>query len=179
MIRVHITEEQIRYTQDLIESCNFGNRGKFDGDMSKQLIGMLGQTVVADYLGEPRPQVSHGFDGGYDFVINGKKVDLKCMGRKRNIQADYVHNLIAYQKDYDVDYYLFASVNYVEQVVEICGVISKKDFYTYANYLREGAYRYCGRKRFQLQAPTYELAQGKLALLGGVYSERDIRRKIA
>ena len=101
------------------------------------------------------------------------------MGRKRNIQADYVHNLIAYQKDYDVDYYLFASVNYVEQVVEICGVISKKDFYTYANYLREGAYRYCGRKRFQLQAPTYELAQGKLALLGGVYSERDIRRKIA
>ena len=50
MIRVHITEEQIRYTQDLIESCNFGNRGKFDGDMSKQLIGMLGQTVVADYL---------------------------------------------------------------------------------------------------------------------------------
>ena len=177
MIRVHITQEQIEYAQYLIENCNYGNRGKLDGDMSKQLIGMLGQTVVADYLDLPRPDISVGFDGGYDFIINGKKVDLKCMGRKRNIQADYVHNLIALQKDYDVDYYLFASVNYVDQLVEICGIISKQDFYKYANYLQEGAYRYCGRKRFQLKSDTYELPQAKLALIGGVYSQRDIHKK--
>ena len=139
MIRIHITQEQIQYAQHLIENCCFGSRGKADGDMSKQLVGMLGQTVIADYLGLPRPEISHGFDGGYDYIINGKKIDLKCMARKRNIQADYVHNLIAYQKNYDVDYYMFASVNYVDQIVEICGVINKEDFYRYANFFNEGA----------------------------------------
>ena len=76
MIRIQITKEQIEYATQLVNQCNFGNRGRFDGDKSKQLVGMLAQTVLADYIRQPRPLPSVGFDGGYDYIINGKKVDV-------------------------------------------------------------------------------------------------------
>ena len=50
MIRLKITDEQIEYATYLVNNCNYGRRGKFDGDKSKQLVGMLAQTVLADYL---------------------------------------------------------------------------------------------------------------------------------
>ena len=109
MIRLKITNEQIEYATYLVNNCNYGRRGKFDGDKSKQLVGMLTQTVLADYLKQPRPDTSEGFDGGYDYIINNKKVDVKCMSRKGYMIGNYVHNLIAYQKNYDVDYYIFTS----------------------------------------------------------------------
>lgn len=178
MIRINITDEQILYAKELIDNFNFGNRGKADGTKDKQLIGMLCQTVVCDYLGLERPKGSIGFDGGYDFILNGKKVDIKGMGRQRRIQPDFVHNLIAFQKKYEVDYYLFTSLNIVDKELEICGIISKEEFYKQANYIPEGTYRYCGRKRIQAPTDCYELPQYKLDLLGAVYSERDINRRI-
>ena len=99
MIRLKITNEQIEYATYLVNNCNYGRRGKFDGDKSKQLVGMLAQTVLADYLKQPRPDTSVGFDGGYDYIINNKKVDVKCMARKGYMIGNYVHNLIAYQKN--------------------------------------------------------------------------------
>ena len=75
MIRLKITNEQIEYATYLVNNCNYGRRGKFDGDKSKQLVGMLAQTVLADYLKQPRPDTSVGFDGGYDYIINNKKVE--------------------------------------------------------------------------------------------------------
>lgn len=178
MIRIQITDEQILYAKELIDNFNFGNRGKGDGTKDKQLIGMLCQTVVCDYLNLPRPEGGGGFDGGFDFILNGKKVDIKGMGRKRRIQHDYVHNLIAYQKDYDVDYYLFTSLNIIDKELEICGVISKQEFYKNANFFKKGSSRYCGRKRIITTRDNYELPQFKLTLLGAVYSERDIHKHI-
>ena len=60
MIRLKITNEQIEYATYLVNNCNYGRRGKFDGDKSKQLVGMLAQTVLADYLKQPRTTLPFG-----------------------------------------------------------------------------------------------------------------------
>ena len=178
MIRLKITDEQIEYATYLVNNCNYGRRGKFDGDKSKQLVGMLAQTVLADYLKQPRPDISVGFDGGYDYIINGKKVDVKCMSRKGYVIGNYVHNLIAYQKNYDVDYYIFTSLNTTTNELEVCGVINKEQFFSKADLYEKGTVRHKGKTAFTLEAPTYELKQYKLYLLGNVDDVVDIHTKI-
>lgn len=178
MIKLKITDEQIEYATYLVNNCNYGRRGKFDGDKSKQLVGMLAQTVLADYLKQPRPDISVGFDGGYDYIINNKKVDVKCMARKGYVIGNYVHNLIAYQKNYDVDYYIFTSLNTTTNELEVCGVIGKEQFFSKADLYEKGTVRYKGRTAFTLEAPTYELKQYKLFLLGNVDDVVDIYTKI-
>lgn len=178
MIRLKITDEQIEYATYLVNNCNYGRRGKFDGDKSKQLVGMLAQTVLADYLKQPRPDTSEGFDGGYDYIINGKKVDVKCMSRKGYMIGNYVHNLIAYQKNYDVDYYIFTSLNTATNELEVCGVINKEQFFSKADLYEKGTVRHKGKTAFTLEAPTYELKQYKLFLLGNVDDVVDIYTKI-
>ena len=178
MIRLKITDEQIEYATYLVNNCNYGRRGKFDGDKSKQLVGMLAQTVLADYLKQPRPDTSEGFDGGYDYIINGKKVDVKCMSRKGYVIGNYVHNLIAYQKNYDVDYYIFTSLNTTTNELEVCGVINKEQFFSKADLYEKGTVRHKGKTAFTLEAPTYELKQYKLFLLGNVDDVVDIYTKI-
>lgn len=178
MIRLKITDEQIEYATYLVNNCNYGRRGKFDGDKSKQLVGMLAQTVLADYLKQPRPDTSEGFDGGYDYIINGKKVDVKCMSRKGYVIGNYVHNLIAYQKNYDVDYYIFTSLNTTTNELEVCGVINKEQFFSKADLYEKGTVRHKGKTVFTLEAPTYELKQYKLYLLGNVDDVVDIYTKI-
>ena len=178
MIRLKITDEQIEYATYLVNNCNYGRRGKFDGDKSKQLVGMLAQTVLADYLKQPRPDTSEGFDGGYDYIINGKKVDVKCMSRKGYVIGNYVHNLIAYQKNYDVDYYIFTSLNTTTNELEVCGVINKEQFFSKADLFEKGTVRHKGKTAFTLEAPTYELKQYKLFLLGNVDDVVDIYTKI-
>lgn len=178
MIRLKISKEQIEYAKYLVNNCNYGNRGKFDGDKSKQLVGMLAQTVLADYIRQPRPEISHGFDGGYDYIINGKKVDVKCMNRKVYMLGHYVHNLVAFQKDYDVDYYIFTSLCTSTNELEICGVISKENFYKYAKLYPQGTVRRNQHKSFKLDTDLYELEQYKLATLGDVVDDIDIYCKI-
>lgn len=178
MIRLKITDEQIEYATYLVNNCNYGRRGKFDGDKSKQLVGMLAQTVLADYLKQSRPDTSEGFDGGYDYIINNKKVDVKCMARKGYMIGNYVHNLIAYQKNYDVDYYIFTSLNTTTNELEVCGVINKERFFSMANLFEKGTVRYKGKTAFTLEAPTYELKQYKLFLVGNVDDVVDIHTKI-
>ena len=178
MIRLKLTDEQIEYATYLVNNCNYGRRGKFDGDKSKQLVGMLAQTVLADYLKQPRPDTSEGFDGGYDYIINGKKVDVKCMSRKGYVIGNYVHNLIAYQKNYDVDYYIFTSLNTTTNELEVCGVINKEQFFSKADLYEKGTVRHKGKTAFTLEAPTYELKQYKLYLLGNVDDVVDIYTKI-
>lgn len=179
MINLQITQEQIEYATHLVDTANFGNRGKFDGDKSKQLVGMLAQTVVADYIRQPRPIASTGFDGGYDYIINGKKVDVKCMARKSDMYGDFVHNLIGYQKKYDVDYYLFTNLNTKTNTLQICGVISKQDFFNNARFYPIGTSRYSGRKQMITKAPLYELVQYRLHMIGNVMDDCDIYRRVS
>src|SRR5690606_36853479 len=101
----------------------------------EQLTGIIGQTDFADLIGQERPVGSAGFDGGKDFFINGRRVDIKTMTRKVPVKDFYVHNFVGYQKKYDVDYYVFASYNTTNRVLTICGYISKEEFFEKADFL--------------------------------------------
>jgi len=50
MFNIKVNPEQLNYVINLNNRHNFVNRGKGDGTKSQQLIGLIGQTVVADLL---------------------------------------------------------------------------------------------------------------------------------
>lgn len=163
MFDVKVSEEQLDYAEKLVEKYNFGRRGYGDGNKSQQLTGIIGQTVFADLIGQKRPDGSSGFDNGTDFFINGKKVDIKTMTRTTPVKDYYVHNFIGYQKNYDVDYYVFASYNTTNRILTICGYISKEEFFKKAAFYPKGSWRTRSDKTsFQTFAPLYEIRQTDL-----------------
>lgn len=163
MIDICVTEEQKAYASDMVARYNFGKRGYGDGNKKEQLTGVIGQTVLADLLGLDRPDGAGGFDGGFDFVINGRKVDIKTMSRTVPVRDHYVHNFCGYQKNYTVDFYIFASYNTRTGVLSICGFVSKKELLERAKFHNKGdlCYRDDGTS-FPAKAPLYEIRQSDL-----------------
>ena len=164
MFDIIVTDEQLEYARNLCANHNFGQRGRGDGTPEEQLTGMIGQTAFADALGAPRPRpAAGGFDGGFDFTVNGKKVDLKTMGRNVPLKPDYVHNFTAYQRNDDVDFYLFASYNKRSRHLTIGGCVSKTEFTDLAEYYPIGAERFRDDgTSFENTKPNYEILQSDL-----------------
>ena len=156
MFDTKITYEQRQYAQRIVEEYDFGHRGKFDGTTERQFIGILGETVMADALEMPRPTGLEGFDKGIDFVIFGKKVDLKTMGRTTPVRDYYVNNLIASQTSYETEFYVFSSINKTNWVMTVVGVIPKRNLEKY--FLKEGTIRKrSDGSEFPVQTDMYEI----------------------
>lgn len=163
MIDIDVSEEQKSYAENTVNRYNFGMRGYGDGNRNEQLTGIIGQTVLADLLGQSRPDGESGFDNGVDFIINNRKADLKTMSRTVPVKDHYVHNFIGYQIDYDVDFYIFASYNKSNDVLSICGFLSKNDFLKKAKYYKKGEMRFRDDgSSFPSKAPLYEIRQSDL-----------------
>ena len=164
MFDIIVTDEQLEYARNLCANHNFGQRGRGDGTPEEQLTGMIGQTAFADALGAPRPRpAAEGFDGGFDFTINGKKVDLKTMGRNVPLKPGYVHNFTAYQINYDVGFYVFASYNKRSRHLTIGGCVSKTEFTGLAVFYPIGAERFRDDgTSFENTKPNYEILQSDL-----------------
>jgi len=176
MFDIKITPEQLNYSIDLNNRHNFGNRGKGDGTKSQQLIGLIGQTIVADLLNLNRPSANIGFDGGYDFLIKGRKIDVKTMGRTVSVKQHYVHNFVGYQKLFDVDYYLFCSFNKALKVLSICGIKAKEEFEKKAKFYRKGQLRFRDDgTSFPSKAPLYEIRQFDLDPINSI---EDLMKRI-
>ncbi|MBR1384255.1 MAG: hypothetical protein IJ555_10690 [Ruminococcus sp.] len=168
MFDIIVTEEQISYAKELVAGNNFGNRGIGDGSPEEQLTGMIGQTVFADLISAPRPVARKKHAGWYDFTVNGKKVHIKTMTRSVPLMQDYVHNFIAFQKDYEVDFYVFASFNKKSNILTIGGCISKEGFDRLAVFYPAGTQRFRDDgSSFVNITPNYEIKQ---SLLRQVYS---------
>lgn len=151
------------YASDMVSRYNFGMRGYGDGNQKEQLTGIIGQTVLADLLGLERPDGADGFDNGVDFVINGRKVDIKTMTRTVPVRDHYVHNFIVYPKKYTVEFYIFASYNIRTGVLSICGFVSKEEFLARAKFYNKGDLRYRDDgTSFPTKAPLYEIRQSDL-----------------
>lgn len=166
MFDIIVSDEQYQYASQQVEEHSFGNRGIGDGNKKEQLTGIIGQTVVADILNQERPRGDRGFDGGFDFIINGKKFDIKTMTRKVPVKSHYVHNFIGYQMKYDVDGYIFASYNTSNSCLTVCGWVTKKEFDSRAKSYKEGEYRYRDDgTSFPTKAPLYEIKQSDLNVL--------------
>ncbi len=163
MFDVKISPEQIQYAEYQVNTYDFGQRFDGNGDKRMQRTGIIGQTVFADLIGAPRPNGADGFDGGSDYVINGKKIDIKTMTRKCPVKDFYVHNFVGYQAQFEVDYYIFASFNTSNDVLSICGYVDKDTLFERAEFFPIGTMRTrSDGTQFQTRAPLYEIRQDAL-----------------
>ena len=165
IITLTVTEEQKQYAKHLIETTNFGKRGEFDGNKEQQFIGMLAQTAVADYLGLPRPVPSDKPDGGVDFIVENLSVDVKCMKRHVEMKPHFSHNFYGGQLHFNTDILLFTSFNVTNDILTICGWITKRRFRKIANYYPQGSKKYRDDGSYIVirgNAGNYEITQNKL-----------------
>jgi hypothetical protein len=163
MITIPIDRNIIDHCKAILRTTNFGQRGKADGNKVEQYIGIIGQSVIMDLLGMPLIESKEGFDGGIDFTYNNKTYDIKTMGRETYPQDHYVNNLIAMQSDYNVDRYIFASINKLTIELTICGWIDKQGFKDKAIFYPEGATRTrSDGTTFTTKAGLYEIKNSDL-----------------
>ena len=120
-----INQEQKKRIWKWLQSNNIANRGEFDGDKQKQLVGLIGEFEVHNYLLGYYPEFKKGFDGGVDIIYKDKTIDVKTMGRNVDCQMHYVNNFVASQLKYDCDVIIFVSVNKKDNTFSICGWIEK------------------------------------------------------
>lgn len=163
MITIPIDKNIIEHCKAILNTTNFGQRGKADGNKVEQYIGIIGQSVIMDLLGMPLIESKDGFDGGIDFTYNNKTYDIKTMGRETYPQDHYVNNLIAMQSNYDVDRYIFASINKLTVELTICGWIDKESFKANAIFYPEGSIRTrSDGTTFTTKAGLYEIKNSQL-----------------
>ena len=147
-----------------VEQNNLGQRGNgSDGSQEEQLVGVIGQNMMALALGKPFMKPSTTHDGGVDFEVFGLKLDIKTMGRTVPPQLDYVNNFMASQSKYSVDGYVFASLNKEKYVLTICGWIPKEDFLQRAKFYPRGTMRVRNdNSSFEVKADMYEIENNRL-----------------
>jgi hypothetical protein len=122
----------------------------------------LGEILVKKYLCVD-DSFNNGFDGGFDLIFNGKRIDVKTMGRTVDVKSYYVNNFVSYQKDFNCDIYIFCSLNKLKNILTICGWVTKNELIERALFYDKGTIRKrSNNSQFTLKAPTYEIENNKL-----------------
>jgi len=151
MTAYEITNEQKKYAWSLVSRCNYGRRGDFDGTKERQYTGILGEVLFADLCDLTRPQESTEQDGGIDFIIHGKHIDLKTMGRTVDVKPYFTNNLICSQVEQgDTHVYVFASINKTTSTFQVAGWIKKWDIRRVATICQKG------KERTRADGTTFE-----------------------
>ena len=176
MLKLKVRDEQISYVKNLLKTKNFGRRGdgskKYNnGNKEEQFVGILGEVVVADLFGQPRPgnketENDKKGDGGVDLIIHNQKIDIKTMGRNCSVKDYFVHNLYGEQvgKYYKNNIYIFTSLNKQTMELTICGWVTKTEFFRRANFYPYGSIRKNPQKSFKVRSKKglYEIRNNKL-----------------
>ena len=159
-----IPDEVVDASIACCKAGNMGNRGDgSDGTKEQQMIGIIGQNMLNLALGQPLMQPGGGFDGGIDAHIHSLSFDIKTMGRKVTPRLDFVNNLMKSQTKFNVDGYIFASVNTNDNRITICGWIPKPLFLERAELFEKGAVRQRKDKTtFETKAAMYEISNDRL-----------------
>ena len=171
---IDVPQFVIDISEQFVENNNLGHRPDgSNGTKEQQLVGVIGQNMMALALGKPFMQPSEGHDGGIDFTLFGKTIDIKTMGRTVTPTLQYVNNLIASQTKFDVDGYVFASLNTSNSKLTICGWLPKATFTFFAKFYEKGTIRErTNNTSFELKADTYEIQNEDL--IHNIYSWPDL-----
>lgn len=152
-IILKISEVYKQHVWEFTKDNNIGNRNHFNGTREQQFIGLIGEHKVREMMGMPGNEPVHyygewhllpeiksiGFDGGFDIeLIGGERFDVKTMTRNVQVQDHHEHNIVASQIKYDVDYYIFCSLNKKQNTLSVDGYVSKFEFLKWSNFYEAG-----------------------------------------
>jgi hypothetical protein len=75
----------------------------------------------------------------------------------------YVNNFVASQGKYETQVLIFLNYNSVENIIEICGWIFKKDLFFKGEFYKKGTKRYRSDGSYFInEADMFEIPQGNL-----------------
>ena len=145
-----------------LQNNNMGNRHSANGNKENQLVGLIGEVLTKKLFNVEHKYIN-GFDGGYDFLCNAKKTDVKTMGRNVNMKDDYVHHLIAFQKIYNCEIYIFNSINKRNNILQICGWVTKNELLERSDFITKGTERLRNNgTKFLLKTDGYFIKNNQL-----------------
>jgi len=173
MLNIKLREDLCKFAWDTVNKRNFGNRSVgANGSKEQQYTGILGEAVIYDIVHGKLPEYNEA--GIVDIVINGKKVDIKTMGRTVYMKPDYVHNFMGYQKDFPNDIYMFNSIVKNERIIQICGWLPKDEFFMKSSFYEKGEDRFrTNGTSLKAKAPLYEIKNKEL---NAVFTEEDVKK---
>ena len=157
-LKVKIKPEIKKHCWEQVNNYNFGQRKEHNGDKNKQFLGIVAQSVVMDFFGLGYVDGSLGCDGGVDLTYKGKTYDVKAMGRNVDVKDSYVNNFYKVQENYNVDGYIFCSINIIKKELTVCGWIKKDDMIKHRKLCKKGSdtYRDDGTS-FPVKSDNYEI----------------------
>ena len=168
-LNVKIKPEIISHCKTQIDKYNFGKRSKYNGNRNQQYVGIVGECVIRDMFDLKYIDGSSGFDGGIDLRYEGKTYDVKTMTRSVDIKNSYTNNFLKTQEDYDVDGYIFCSINTNKKELTICGWIKKEDMIKKAKLYKKDEIRTRDDgTTFPMKADTYEIDNQYLNFVNSV-----------
>jgi len=162
-------EQQGFATRYFKEVGTLGQRGKFDGTPKRQRMGLVGQIIFTDFLGLPRPTPQKGFDGGWDFILNGVKYDVKMRSGTVDFRPNFAINFVEQQINYPCDIYVFGYCNRETWKFFFLGYLTKKEFIAKAKLYKEGEVRPNPKGGLPLLNPNREATFQDLKCLSEIF----------
>ena len=141
MLELNVTEQHIKHAKKIVSQHSFGNRGHNDGTTEQQHNGMIGETVVREWLGFPLPVNLYGADDGFDFEINSMLCDIKtaAIGGSHEYVPEWVRFMVIENQIHQtVDYYLFTVYMFDRSKLFIAGCVAQFDFKRNCQIARRG-----------------------------------------
>lgn len=127
-------------SQDTLSKAN--QIAKIQGNLKNSITngernsqGVLGELAVKKYLG-----INADIKGtkDYDFIYNGKKIEVKTMGTNYNPNDTYICSINKNSAFQDCDIYVFCFLNLKTNKLFIYGWCTKKYFYENCYYQPKG-----------------------------------------
>lgn len=168
-LKVKIKEDIRKHCWNEVNNHNFGQRKEHNGSKNDQYTGIVAQSIIMDFFGLGYVDGSLGCDGGVDLTYKGKTYDVKAMGRNVDVKDSYVNNFYKVQENYNVDGYIFCSINKKKKELTVCGWIKKEDFIMNKKLYKKGEMRYRDDgSSFPVKGDTYEIGNEHLNFVNSV-----------
>jgi len=131
---IKITDEILSKAKEW--STFSGNNFSIRKDGGNRLVGDIAEVVFQ--LMYPSAQRISDVDRNADFLIKGKRVDVKCKDRSVDCQLNYEVSIETRQLDFNVDWYAFFSFNNKTSVIQFLGWASKDEYLNKSKPLKKG-----------------------------------------
>lgn len=117
--------------------CEFkGNDFSIRQDGINRFVGSLAEVIFQETY--PSAIRISNIDFNADFILNDKRIDVKCKERSVFCKDYYEVSIEERQLNFNVDWYAFYSYNNIEQIIEFLGWKSKNDFIYESTQYKKG-----------------------------------------